>query len=186
MTRADEDNRVKQIAVGAGILVMLAVTVCGLLVGWRYLPGLLGEWIGMMIGVLTTPFFLEASFICIGLTLVVAINHWRQKRDGDELVYLEQVDGPDVPAGMPEQAKWAVYREKPLPGEMPSLQAQAEGALAIGDHESAAECIAAMSEEELKRPETLLLRLELAKATGRSGLADQLENELRAVRNGGR
>ena len=54
--------------------------------------GCWGEWIGMMVGVMTTPFFLEASFIFIGLTLVMAINHWRQKREGDECVYLEQVD----------------------------------------------------------------------------------------------
>jgi hypothetical protein len=178
MTRADDDNRARQLAVGVGILVILTVVVCGVLIGWRYLPGLLGEWIGMMIGVMTTPFFLEASFVIIGLTVVVAINHWRQKRDGDELVYLEQVDGPDVPPGMPEHAKWAVYRQQPLAGEIPTLRAQAEGALAIGDFDSAAEAIAAMTDAELKTPETLALRIELANATGRSGLAGLLEAEL--------
>lgn len=184
MTRADEDNRVRQVAVGVVILVSLTLAVCGALIGWRYLPGLMGEWIGMMIGVMTTPFFLETSFVIIGLMVVFAINHWREKRDGDEFVYLEQVDGPDVPAGMPEQAKWAVFRDKPLAGEVPSLQEQAEGALAIGDFESMAESIGLMSEADLKRPETLALRLELAKATGREGLAAQLENELRTARNG--
>ena len=183
MTRAGDDNRVRQVVVGVGILVVLTLTVCGVLIGWRYLPGLLGEWIGMMIGVMTTPFFLEASFICIGLTLMVAINHWRQKRDGDEFVYLEQVDEPEEPAGLPEHAKFAVYREKPLPGEMPTLLAQAEGALAIGDHEAAAEWIGAMSEAELKREETLFLRVQLAKATGRGELAERLEKELDAVRS---
>ena len=183
MTRAGDDNRVRQVVVGVGILVVLTLTVCGVLIGWRYLPGLLGEWIGMMIGVMTTPFFLEASFICIGLTLVVAINHWRQKRDGDEFVYLEQVDEPEEPAGLPEHAKFAVYREKPLPGEMPTLLAQAEGALAIGDHEAAAEWIGAMSEAELKREETLFLRVQLAKATGRGELAERLEKELDAARS---
>lgn len=183
MTRTDDDNRVRQIAVGVAILVVLTLLVCGALIGWRYLPGLLGEWIGMMIGVMTTPFFLETSFVIIGLMVVFALNHWREKRDGDEFVYLEQVDGPDVPAGMPEQAKWAVYRDKPLAGEVPSLQEQAEGALAIGDFESAAESIGAMSEAELKRPGTLALRLELAKATGRESLAVQLENELQTARN---
>lgn len=181
MTRADDENRLKQIAVGGGILVLLTLMVCGALLGWRYLPGLLGEWIGMMVGLITTPFFLEGSFVIIGLTLVMAINHWRRKRDGDELVYLEQVKGPDVPPDMPEQAKWAVYREAPLEGEIPSLQIQAEGALAIGDFETAAESFGAMSDEELRRPETLVLRLELAKATGRDDLAVQLENELHTV-----
>jgi hypothetical protein len=186
MTRMNEDPRAKQIAVGAAIILVLALTVCGCLLGWGYLPGLLGEWVGTMVGVLTTPFFMEASFICIGLTVVVALNSWRQRRDGDELVYLEQLDGPDVPSDLPEHAKWAVYREKPLPGETPTLLAQAEGALAIGDFQAAADSIGEMSEAELKRPETLVLRLELAKATGKSDLAGRLENELKDARSGNR
>jgi hypothetical protein len=183
MTRSDEENRVKQVAVGAGILGLLTLMVCGGLIGWGYLPGLLGEWIGMMVGVMTSPFFLEASFIFIGLTVVVMINHWRRKRDGDEFVYLEQVDAADLPPGLPEHAKFAIYREKPLPGEMPHLLAQAEGAMAIGDHEAAAEWLGEMSEAELKRPETLFLRLELAKATGRTNLVKALKNELNEVQN---
>jgi Tfp pilus assembly protein PilF len=84
---------------------------------------------------------------------------------------------------LPEHAKFAVYREKPLPGEMPSLLAQAEGAMAIGDYNAAAEWIAAMSEAELKREATLSLRLQLAKATGRDELAERLEKVLDAVRS---
>lgn len=184
MSRTDEDHRTKQIAVGAAIIGGLALTVCGVLLGWGYLPGFLGEWVGTMVGVLTTPFFMEASFICIGLTVVVALNHWHQKRDGEELVYLEQLDGPDVPSDLPEHAKWALYRDKPLPGETPTLLAQAEGALAIRDFQAAADFIGEMSEEELKRQETLVLRLELAKASGKSDLARRLEHELKGARIG--
>lgn len=176
MTRTDE-NRGRQIAVGVSILVLITLLVCGALIGWRYLPGLLGEWIGMMIGVMTTPFFLEASFVIIGFTLVMVINHWRQRRDGEELVFLEQVEGADVPKDLPEHAKWAVYREKPLVGEVPSLRERAEGALAIGDFEAAAESIAAMSNDELNLAETLALRIELAKATGRHDVAARLSGE---------
>jgi hypothetical protein len=183
MARTDDEHRVKQIAVGAGILGMLTLLVCGALVGWRYLPGLAGEWLGMIVGVMTTPFFLEASFLMIGLTVVVVLNHWRQRRAGDDLVYLEQVAGPEVGHGLPARATWAVYGQEPLEGEIPSLQAQAEGAVEIGDYETATECLGAMSEAELKRPETLALRLELARATGRQRLAGQLEDELRAVGN---
>ena len=78
---------------------------------------------------------------------------------------------------MPEHAAWALYRD-PLAGEVPPLLVQAEGALAIGDHETAAECLAAMPEEELKRADVLAVRLDLARATGRSELAAQLEREL--------
>ena len=66
--------------------------------------------------------------------IVISLNIWRQRKDGDEFVYLEQVAGPDAPADLPEHAKWAVYRQKPLDPEAPSLLAQAEGAFAIGDY----------------------------------------------------
>lgn len=83
------DERVKQVAIAAGILMPLAVIVSGTLVGWRFLPGLLGEWVGTMIGILTTPFFMEASFAILGLLIVIMLNHWRVSRDGDEFVELE-------------------------------------------------------------------------------------------------
>lgn len=180
MVPADTDNRLKQIALGSGVVLALAVLVCATLYGWRYLPGFLGEWVGTMIGAMTTPFLLEASFLVIGLCIVVWLNHWRRQKAGDELVFLEQVEVADVSDGLPDHAKWAVYREKPLAGETPSLLARAEGAMAIGDHAAAAECIAAMDGEELRRMETLTLRLELAKATGKAALALELEGEIRA------
>jgi hypothetical protein len=94
-------------------------------------------------------------------------------------VYLEQIEDAEVPEGMPDQARWAVYREKPLEGEVPTLREQAEGAVAIGDFESAAEFIGAMPESDLKLPEILGLRIALAKASGKERLAAELENELR-------
>lgn len=179
MIRCHDENPKRQIAVAAAILLALTALVCGALIGWRFLPGILGDWLGTIIGVMTTPFFLEASFVLIGFTLVLALNTWRRRRDGDELVYLERVDGPDVPRDMPDQAKWAVYPQVPLDGETPSLQVQAEGALEIGDFATAADCLAAMPEEELRRPEILALRRDLAMATGKTRLAEELEAEMR-------
>ena len=178
MERA-RDERVKQVVVGVGILVVLTLVVPGILMGWRFLPGLLGEWVGTMIGIMTTPFFMEASFVILGLVIVIFLNHWRQQKDGDEFVYLEQATGPEVPQDLPAHAKWAVYRDKPLDGEDPSLLAQAEGAFAIGDYPAATEWIGAMGHDELQLLETLRLRLELAKATGRNDLVEPLENEVR-------
>ncbi|MGL5017387.1 MAG: hypothetical protein ACRDBP_04585 [Luteolibacter sp.] len=172
------DERVKQGLVGVILLVTLTVIVAGTLLGWRLIPGLLGEWVGMMIGIVTTPFFMETFFAILGLVTVVALNIWRQRKDGDEFVYLDLVDGPSSPKNLPEHAKWALFREKPLDPEKPSLLAQAEGALAIGDYASAGEWIAAMDHDELKHPETLRLRLELAKVTGRHDLVDSLEKSL--------
>ncbi len=172
------DERVKQVAIGGAILGVMTALVTGALLGWRLLPGLLGEWIGTVIGIMTTPFFMEATFMAIGLITVISLNVWRQRKDGDEFVYLEQVAGPDAPENLPDHAKWALYRQKPLDPEAPSLLAQAEGAFSIGDYAAAAEWISGMERDELKQPETLRLRLELAKATGRLDLAEQLENEL--------
>lgn len=177
-----KDERVKQVAVGAGILVVIGIIVPTTLIGWRYLPGLFGETVGTIIGVMTTPFCMEASFIVIGITIVIGLNIWRRIKEGDDFVYLEQVNESDAPKGLPDQAKWAVYREKPLDPEAPTLLEQAEGAFAIGDYETTAECIGAMDRNELKKQDTLNLRLELAKATGRPELIELLENEIRSSR----
>jgi uncharacterized membrane protein len=179
-----KDERVKQVIIGVSILVALTVMVPTILIGWRLLPGLLGEWLGTIIGIMTTPFFMEASFAILGLVIVILLNHWRQKKEGDEFVYLEQVAGPSVPRDLPEHAKWAVFLEKPLEFSSPTLLAQAEGALAIGDYPAATEWIGAMKSEELKLPETLRLRRDLAKATGRDDLAKQLEEEIRRSESG--
>jgi hypothetical protein len=173
------DERVRQVAIGVTILIVLGVSVVGLLVGWRSLPGLLGEWIGFMLGVMTTPFFLEASFAIIGLLVVLCLNIWRRHKEGEELVYLEQLEGPDVPENVPDQAKWAVFRDRPLEVTPPSLLTQAEGAFELGDYETTAEWIAEMDQEELRQPDALRLRHHLAMATGKQELARQLEQDLR-------
>lgn len=174
MSESGRERR-RQIAAGGVILLAVALIICGALVGWRHLPGILGEWLGVVIGVMTTPFFLELSFAVLGLTIVLILNHWRIRRTGDELVYLEQVDEP---ACLPDHARWAVFRERPLAGEEPDLMSQTEGAIAIGDYQAAADFLSAMSEEQLKRPDALLLRIELARATGKADLARKLEAQL--------
>lgn len=155
----------------------IGLLVCAGLLGWGHLPGALGEWVGTMVGMLTTPFFMEASFLVLGLCVVVLVNHWRAKREGDDFVYLESVEGPDLPKNLPEHAKWAVFTEEPLAGESPSLLARAEGAMAIGDYAQVAELLGAMDAETLVAPEVLALRVSLARATGRPELADALEQE---------
>lgn len=176
-----KDERVKQVIVGASILSVLTIIIPSALLGWRLLPGLLGEWTGSLLGIMTTPFFMEASFSVIGLFIVIFLNLWRRRQDGDEFVYLEQVNGPDIPKNLPEQAKWAIYPKKPLDFQELSLLEQAEGAFAIGDYANASEWIGTMLQEELMFPETLHLRIELAKATGRHELAAILAAELKIV-----
>lgn len=173
--KKERDERIGQVLVGAAILVgVLVVTTLIRLLG--LLPGFVGEVFAMFAGFLSTPVFLEISFFVLGLLIVLAVNHWRRVREGDEFVYLEQVSEPEA-KGLPEHAKFAVFPEAPLPPETPELLAQAEGALAIGDFGATAEALAAMDEAELARPETRRVRIALAKATGRDELARRLEAE---------
>jgi hypothetical protein len=60
----------------------------------------------------------------------------------------------------------------------PTLLERAEGALAIGDFDTAAACIGEMSGEDLKSEEICKLRIHLARATGKLDLAAKLQAEL--------
>ena len=93
-----ETSRGKQIFVGAAIMFTLTVIVVGFLLGWRLIPGWVGESFGMLAGVMSTPFFMEGSFILLGLLIVISLNIWRRHNDGDEFVCLE-IETPDVETG---------------------------------------------------------------------------------------
>jgi hypothetical protein len=106
------DERVKQVIVAVAILLgVMVVSVAIRLAGAA--PGLLGEWFGMIAGFLSTPVLLEVSFFTIGLIIVVSVNHWRMKREGDEFVYLEQINEPELAAGPPDQAEGAGELQRP-------------------------------------------------------------------------
>lgn len=93
MKEAAGEKQMKQIVAGAGILLLLSLIVGVVVIGAHFVPGVVGEWISMMVGLMTTPVFLEISGLLFGFITVLAINHWRQKRDGEELVYLDEVGG---------------------------------------------------------------------------------------------
>lgn len=175
-----KDERVKQATIGAVILLTIAVLVPSALLGWRFLPGLWGEWLGTLAGLLTTPFVMETSFVILGILIVITINHRRRMKDGDDFVFLEQVDEQGAPNDLPDQAKWVMYREKPEPVVKLTLLEKAEGAFAIGEYETASLLISEMEISELKKYETLVLRMALAKATGKLELFASLQQEVRA------
>ncbi len=81
-----------QILVGGLVMFVITVSTVGLLVGWRVIPGWVGESFGMVAGVMSTPFFMEASFAVIGLMAVLGLNSWRRHKNGDEFVTLEVDD----------------------------------------------------------------------------------------------
>lgn len=175
-----KDERVKQVVVGAGILMTIAILVPSALMGWRLVPGIWGEWLGMVIGLMTTPFVMETTFVILGIVLVITINHWRRVKEGDDFVFLEQIDAQNAPKGLPDHAKWALYREKPQDPVALSLLEKVQGALAIGDYGMATQWISEMESAELKQVETLELRIELAEATGKTELLTELREELSA------
>lgn len=86
------ESRGKQILVGAAILFTLTVAVMSLLLGWRKIPGVVGEAGGIVAGVMSTPFFLEASFAVLGLLIVLALNIYRRHKGGNEFVSMEELE----------------------------------------------------------------------------------------------
>jgi hypothetical protein len=169
------DERKLQAATGIAVIAGMGVAFL-LLVMATGLPGVAGEFFVRIAGIVTTPFLMEATLAVSGLLLVILINQWRQHREGDEFVYLEEVK--DAPEGLPEQARWAAYRDQPLDSGGPATTDLLEGAIAIGDHASATELLESMTDEERHRPEVMRQRVALAKATGKEELARRLESEL--------
>jgi hypothetical protein len=90
--QAATENRGKQFLVGGAILCLVAGMVISLLLFWREIPGLLGETVGKIVGIMSTPFFMEASFVILGFFIVVGLNTWRRHKDGDEFVTIERGD----------------------------------------------------------------------------------------------
>lgn len=106
------DPRRRQLLIGLGILSLLILIVPAFYIVWRFVPGVFGEWLGVIAGVMSTPFLLEIFFVILGLIIVVGLNHLRQKRDGDDFVYIEKVDDPHDAAEIPEETKSEVHDPK--------------------------------------------------------------------------
>ena len=88
----DAASRKRQILAGAAILFAVGALVVGFLMGWRFVPGGIGESLGTVAGVVSTPFFMEASFAMLGFVIVIALNVWRRHKAGDEFVTIETVE----------------------------------------------------------------------------------------------
>jgi uncharacterized membrane protein len=110
MTLRGDDERVKQVAIAIGILLAVACGVVVLWLGWMRVPGPLGEFLGMIVGIMSSPFFLEASFVVVGVLIVMVLSAIRRHRDGDDFVSAAQLDAreashrrePPAPSGPAE------------------------------------------------------------------------------------
>ena len=92
------ENRGKQLLVGGAIVFIVACVFISLLLFWRKIPGLFGETVGKFVGIMSTPFFMEASFVILGFLIVVSLNIWRRHKEGDEFVTIEEKDDASPPA----------------------------------------------------------------------------------------
>jgi hypothetical protein len=98
-----KDERVKQVLIAAALLAGLTGGAVALLLGWRTVPGVLGEWLGMVVGIMSTPFFLEASFVILGVLVVMVVNAVRRHREGDEFVALGDLPDHHTPPATANQ-----------------------------------------------------------------------------------
>ena len=172
------DEKWRQVGASVGILAGLSGLFVAVAFG-AHLPGVAGEFFARVLGIVTTPFILETTLCILGFVIVLTLNQWRQLREGDEFVYLEQVN--DNAAELPDQARWAVYPAKPLEPGAISRTDLLEGALSIGDHAEAISLLESMSDAERSRPEVIRLRVNLAEATGKTELARELQGKLDAA-----
>ena len=168
----------KSLLVGFGLILAAAALVALIWLG-TYLPGFLGEAFSMFAGLMWTPIVLDITIFLFGVILILWLNMVIRAREGDEYVYLEQAEGPDVPADLPAAARTAIFRDKPEDqGLTPALGA-IEGALDLGDLGEAAGLLFDLPPEHLDEPEVLALRIRLARRQGHGGKADELLAELR-------
>lgn len=98
MPKAHLDERFKQVLIAMAILLGVSCGVVGLWLGWMHIPGPLGEFVGMIVGVMSTPFFLEASFVTLGILIIMLVSAVQRQRDGEEFVTPEQLQAREAAA----------------------------------------------------------------------------------------
>ena len=104
----------RQVAIAAAILAGVSGGGVSLWVGWRGVPGVAGESLGMLAGVVCTPFFLEASLVMLGVLIVLVANAIQRQRDGDDFVSREQLEQREHPqAATPTAQSSAAPRRTP-------------------------------------------------------------------------
>ncbi|MDA0766863.1 MAG: hypothetical protein O3A87_09725 [Verrucomicrobia bacterium] len=167
----------KSLRIGLGLILLAALFVILIWCG-TYLPGFVGEVFNMVAGIMWSPFLLDVTLFFLGLVLILWFNNIRRLRDGDEFVYLEQVDDPAASRKLPAEARSAIYRHKPDAPDPDLSLAAIEGALDLPDPEEAALLLFKLPESQLDDPQVLALRLRLAELNGDQAAAAILRKKL--------
>lgn len=97
-----QDERIKQAATAAAILFLIACGVIALWIGSLHLPGPPGEFLRMIVGIMSTPFFLEASFVITGALVVMVVNAISRHREGDDFVSPDDLAQRENPRSRPK------------------------------------------------------------------------------------
>ena len=155
---------------------------CGglvLLVGWVLHDRETGRnFLRGLIGFFTTPFILETSLVLLGFSLVILLNLWRRKKDGDGWVYLAE-DDPRTRDGQEPGRHDAVFANPPA-AEPPELEIEViEGLLDLGSWDEAGQRLLALPEADYESPRALRARARLADGLGRTAQAEDLRRQER-------
>jgi hypothetical protein len=99
-----------------------------------------------LFGIFTTPFILEATVGLFGIFLLLAINHWRLKKEGDGWVYMvsqePEAGAAKLPASITQRLQGVVMQERPADvDEAGTTRANIEGFLELGMAAQAAEAL---------------------------------------------
>lgn len=169
----------RSLAVGVGLIVAAGLLITLIWAG-TYLPGFIGDVFSTIAGIMWTPILLDISLFAMGIVLILWLNSYIRARDGDELVYLEQIEGPDVPEDLPTDARTAVFVEKPESLGLAPALAAIEGALDLQDYTEAADLLFKLPPDSLDEPPVLALRLRLASSQGQEDQVRALQKKLNA------
>lgn len=88
-----------------------------------------------LFGIFTTPFILESTVAVIGFLIVLFINQWRLKKEGDGWVYLvsQEPEAGTLPASITQRLQSIVMQDKPeAMDEAGTARANVEGFLELG------------------------------------------------------
>lgn len=173
------DIRFKQFLIGgcAVLFVSAVIAFCWYMTGAE---GFVGELFRFFVGVFSSPIFLESALVILGFVIVLVINAIVRKRQGEEYVYLEQVEGPEGEV-LPEEARSVIYTEKPASWVEPTALELAEGAIDAADYHSAWHHLNKLTKGEFNAEAGLALRLRLAIGTGKLRSARGVAKRLRQL-----
>ena len=182
MTHSETNNRRRWLSSVAWILGAVVVTV---IVLW-YSPTareVVGEASLTIFQIVTAPFVLETSLAVLGLCIVMAINHYRQQREGDGWVYLQkQEPSSDVSKDIedpPHRHDAVVWQEKPECFDEGAAKLEViEGYLDLGLADDALRELAMLSEDLTRSEQADELRIRALAMVGRLSEASRAIDEL--------